>query len=120
MKVTSGIGFGDDQDNVATDTSEQAPLPMLGAGVDWYVAPHFVLRAHGQFLALKIGDTLDGSWGELKAALEWYPLERAGIGVMYNYADIDVELRNIGELIKKDFQYQYRFHGPQIYAVFSF
>jgi hypothetical protein len=39
---------------------------------------------------------------------------------MYNFADIDVDLRNIGEEIKKDFQYQYRFNGPQIYAVFTF
>ena len=120
MKVTSGIGFGDDQDNVATDTAEQAPLPMLGAGVEWFFSERFVFRAKGQYLALSIGDTLDGNWGELKAALEWYPLEKAGIGVAYNFADIDVELRNIGEVLKKDFQYQYRFNGPQIYAVFSY
>ena len=120
MKVTSGIEFGDDQDNVATDTAEQAPLPMLGAGIDWFFSDKWVLRASGQYLALNIGDTLDGSWGELKAAIEWYPLPKAGLGVMYNFADIDVDLRNVGETLKKDFSYQYRFRGPQIYAVFSY
>jgi hypothetical protein len=120
VKVTSGIGLGNDQDNVTTDVSQTAPLPMLGAGVEWFFSRDFVFRASGQYLALSISDIFDGSWGELKAAVEWYPLQKAGIGVMYNFADIDLDLRNIGELLKKDFQYQYRFNGPQIYAVFSY
>lgn len=120
MKVTTGIGLGTDEDNVATDTSEQAPLPMLGVGVEWYFREDFVFRASGQYLALNIGDTLDGSWGELKVAMEWYPLDKAGLGLMYNFADVDVDLRNVGEILKKDLQYQYRFHGPLVYAVLTF
>ncbi len=122
IKVRSGIALGDSLDDVAGDVAERAPLPMLGFGVEWEFARGFMLRARGQYLALSISDTIDGSWGEAAAALEWYPFESArqlGFGAGYNYADIDVKLR-FGEIIEKDFVYQYRFRGPVVYAVLSF
>ena len=122
MKVKSGIGLGDSTANVSTDVSEQAPLPMLGLGIEWEFARNFMLRARGQYLAISIQDTVDGNWGEGAVAVEWYPLEsfrQLGIGAGYNYANIDVQLQ-IGDLVQRDFEYKYKFRGPVVYAVLSF
>jgi hypothetical protein len=122
IKVKSGIALGDSVDDVGGDVSEQAPLPMLGLGVEWEFARGFMLRARGQYLAISISDTIDGSWGEAAAAVEWYPFESArqfGIGAGYNYADIDVKIR-FGEVLRRDFEYKYEFRGPVLYAVLSF
>lgn len=122
MKVKSGIGLGDSTASVSTDVSEQAPLPMLGLGVEWEFARNFMLRARGQYLAISIQDTVDGHWGEGAVAVEWYPLEsfrQLGIGAGYNYANIDVQLQ-IGDILPKDFEYKYKFRGPVVYAVLSF
>jgi hypothetical protein len=122
VKVTSGIALSNDIGDVEGDVSEQAPLPMLGLGLEWEFARGFLLRARGQYLAISIQDTVDGKWGEALAAVEWYPFEslrQLGIGAGYNYADIDVQLE-FGELIRRDFEYEYRFRGPILYAVLSF
>jgi len=122
MKVTSGIALGDSTDNVAADTAQEAPLPMLGASLEWELAPRFILRARGLYLALSISDTLDGHWGEAAAAVEWYPfggLRQLGIGAGYNYANVDVDLE-FGDTLRKEFQYNYRFSGPVLYGVLSF
>jgi hypothetical protein len=122
MKVKSGIALGDSTDDVSADVSEQAPLPMLGLGLEWEFARNFMLRARGQYLAISIQDTVDGKWGEGAVAVEWYPLEsfrQLGIGAGYNYADIDVQLQ-IGEVLQRDFEYKYKFRGPVVYAVLSF
>ena len=122
MKVKSGIGLGDSTANVSTDVSEQAPLPMLGLGIEWEFARNFMLRARGQYLAISIQDTVDGHWGEGAVAVEWYPLEsfrQLGIGAGYNYANIDVQLQ-IGDVLQRDFEYRYKFRGPVVYGVLSF
>ena len=122
MKVKSGIALGDSTADVSADVSEQAPLPMLGLGLEWEFARNFMLRARGQYLAISVQDTVDGNWGEGAVAVEWYPLEsfrQLGIGAGYNYANIDVQLQ-IGELLRKDFEYRYKFRGPVVYAVLSF
>lgn len=122
MKVKTGIALGDSVEDVGGDVSQSAPLPMLGVGLEWEFARNFMLRARGQYLAISIQDTVDGNWGEGSAAIEWYPLEsfrQLGIGAGYNYANIDVQIR-FGEAIQKDFQYEYKFRGPIVYAVLSF
>jgi hypothetical protein len=122
MKVKSGIALGDSTADVSADVSEQAPLPMLGLGIEWEFARNFMLRARGQYLAISIQDTVDGNWGEGAVAVEWYPLEsfrQLGIGAGYNYANIDVQLQ-IGDIIQDEFQYKYKFRGPVVYAVLSF
>lgn len=122
MKVTSGIALGSNVADVTADVSEQAPLPMLGAGLEWEFARGFLLRARGQYLAISIQDTVDGNWGEAAAAIEWYPFgsfRQLGLGAGYNYTNIDVELE-FGEVIRRDFEYEYRFRGPVVYGVLSF
>ena len=122
MKVTSGIGLADAIEDVSADVSEQAPLPMLGLGIEWEFARNFMLRARGQYLAISVQDTVDGSWGEGAVAVEWYPLEsvrQLGIGAGYNYTDIDVDIE-FGELFRTEFTYQYKFRGPVVYAILSF
>lgn len=121
IKVTSGIALSADIADVEGDVSKQAPLPMLGLGLEWEFARGFLLRARGQYLAISIQETVDGSWAEALAAVEWYPFEslrQLGIGAGYNYADIDVQLE-FGELPRRDFEYEYRFRGPVLYAVLS-
>ena len=122
MKVKSGIALGDSTADVSADVSEQAPLPMLGLGIEWEFARNFLLRARGQYLAISIQDTVDGNWGEGAVAAEWYPLEsfrQLGIGAGYNYTNIDVQLQ-IGDVLQRDFEYRYKFRGPVVYAVLSF
>ena len=122
MKIKSGIALGSNIADVSEDVSEQAPLPMLGLGLEWEFARNFMLRARGQYLAISIQDTVDGNWGEGAVAVEWYPLEsfrQLGIGAGYNYANIDVQLE-IGEVSLQEFQYKYKFRGPVVYAVLSF
>lgn len=122
MKVKSGIAFGDSTSDVVADVSQSAPLPMLGVGVEWEFARNFMLRARGQYLAISIQDTVDGNWGEFAAAVEWHPFQGfrpLGFGAGYNYANIDVQLQ-IGDIVRTDFEYEYKFRGPHVYAVLSF
>ena len=122
MKIKSGIALGSSIADVSEDVSQEAPLPMLGLGIEWEFARNFMLRARGQYLAISLKDTLDGNWAEGSAAVEWYPLEsfrQLGIGAGYNCANIDVQLE-IGEVSLQDFQYKYKFRGPVVYAVLSF
>ena len=122
IKIKSGIALGDSTSDVSADVSEQAPLPMLGVGVEWEFARNFMLRARGQYLAIALEDTIDGNWGEGAVTVEWYPLEsfrQLGIGAGYNYADIDVQLL-IGEMEQQESQHKYKSRGPVVYAVLSF
>lgn len=122
LKVESGIALGRDLGSVSTDVSEQAPLPVLGLGLEWEFARGFLLRARAQYLAISIQNTVDGNWSEMAAAVEWYPfqnLRQLGFGAGYNLSDVDVQIE-FGDVFRRDFEYEYRFRGPVVYAVLSF
>ena len=80
LRVESSVGINDTP--IRTGVSQSAPLPMIGADVEWDLADNFVFKGGFQLLGVKIGDEtkLDGSWAEARARLEWMPLEKFGLG----------------------------------------
>lgn len=119
MRVASGIGLAGSAEASNEDVNRTAPLPMLGADVDWLVADRFMLRAGAQYFAISIDDSIDGSWLEARAALEWSATRNLGIGAGYLLADIDVAAE-LSEAQIAEFEYRYKFNGPTVYAIVSF
>jgi hypothetical protein len=92
-----------------------APLPTIGAFVNWEPAPKVSLSARVDWLSLTIGDysgRLINS--EIAAAYRIFP--RVDAGVLMRYVDYNVEVDRdnwVGEV-------QYRFRGPQIFVQVGF
>jgi len=121
LRVESGVGLGSDLGAVETDVEENAPLPMLGGGVEWTFAKGWTLRGEVQYLGLALEETLDGKWGELRAGIEWQPHPNFGLGGGYNFADIDIKLQLEDDLgIQKRLEYRHKFQGPTLYALLTF
>jgi len=119
MDVDAGLGFAADAADVVTDTKRTAPLPMIGLDIEYEIAPRWVVKGFGQYFGISIDDTIDGSWWEARAAVEWIPLKNFGLGAGYNFARVDLDIQ-LSEGLVSQFQYNYKINGPHLYAVASF
>lgn len=119
MRVDTGIGLAGETANVATDTKKTAPLPMIGLDVEYQIAPRWMLRGHGQYFAISLDDTVDGKWWEARAAVEFVPLKNFGLGLGYNFARVDLDIR-LTEGRIAEFEYNYKINGPHLYLIASF
>jgi hypothetical protein len=121
MRVASGLDLagGGVGVRVGEDVRKTAPLPMLGAGVDWNFSDRWMFRGNVQLLGISIDDTVDGSWIEARGAVEYSFADHFGLGAGFVLADVDVDLQLTDAAIR-EFQYQYKFSGPTIYAFANF
>ena len=108
MRVRSGLDVIGDMGEGAEDVSQSAPLPMIGADIRWNFADRWMFQASGQFLGISIDDTVDGSWREIRAAIEYNLARNFGVAA------------TLTEAALREFEYRYEFSGPQIYGFVNF
>jgi len=119
LRVESTVGINDTP--VRTGISQSAPLPMIGADVEWDVADDFVFKGGFQLLGIKIGDEtkFDGSWAEVRARVEWMPLRNVGVGVGYLYTRVDLDIL-FGSGALQNWSFKYNTGGLTAFALVSF
>lgn len=111
------VQVGDDQAAVERggETDFDAPLPVLGARGLWRLRDDLYLDVLGQAFSLSIDD-YDGRILNLRAFLIWQWHPRLGLGVGYDWFDVDID----GE--EDDFRgtLDWTYEGPQIFLNFAF
>jgi hypothetical protein len=119
LKLEAEVGINGT--TLGESVSESAPLPMAGLDIEWDFAPRLVLKGGFQLLGIKIGDatTVDGSWREYRARLEWMPLKNVGLGVGYLYNDISADIE-FGRGVIRDWIINYNTGGITAYGILSF
>jgi hypothetical protein len=99
------------------------PLPVFGVDLEVAPAKRLYAQAGFEYFGLRIQD-VDGSWYELRAALEYFPLRYIGVGAAYRWVDIGVDtlgdLDSGGGLVETDLFIEYDFKGPQLYVALAF
>lgn len=72
------------------ESGETAPFPMFGLRGAWLLRPELVLRTSVEYFAISEGD-VEGSLLDLLVAVEYRLKERWGVGIGYNYLDLEAE-----------------------------
>jgi len=111
----SGPGGGG-QVSGEDSASTNAPLPVVGLGLNWKVAREVYLLAHAQYFQVKSGG-IDGSLSDLQAGLLWQFSKRVGVGASYNQFTLDVAASD-DDSFRGELEWTYS--GPQLFlrAVF--
>ncbi len=112
-------GLSAPEAGLAEAESVSFPLPVLGADFEVAPAPRIYLQGGVEYFGLKV-QGVDGSWLELRASLEYFPVDHVGVGGGYRYVDINVDAT--GSAIDAgltDLFLEYGFHGPQAYVTFA-
>lgn len=97
--------------------SAEFPLPVIGGDGAFALAPRVFLTAGVKYFAIRVED-VEGSWREVRAALEYSPLTRLGLGVGFRSIRLEADgnegvfTRPEGTLLFLD----YRFSGPHMYV----
>jgi hypothetical protein len=95
--------------------SVDAPLPVIGLHGLLNIGKNVYLDAHAQFFALSIDD-LDGDIINYRVALLWQPKKYFGLGVGYDYFEIDVDSEKNSFTGSMEWEYS----GPQVFVNFAF
>jgi hypothetical protein len=119
LRVDTGLGATEEGDALVSDSNKTAPLPMIGLDVEYEIADRWIVKGMGQYFGLTLDDTLDGNWYEIRAAVEWVPLQNFGVGVGYNFTKVDIAVA-LDEGRVAEFDYNYRINGPHVYAIAVF
>lgn len=96
--------------------SSEFPLPVVGVDGTADLGRGFFLTGGAKYFALEI-DGVKGSWREFRAAVEYFPLKRFGVGVGHRFISLEadgtegVHTRPEGTLLFLDYQ----FSGPHAY-----
>jgi len=116
-KLTADIETpgGDVGGTLGGKASVDAPLPVFGARGMWRFGGDFYLDAMVQWFALSI-DQYDGSLVNYRAALIWQPKQWVGIGIGYDYFNVDVDVKKDSFKGTMDWTYD----GPQIFYNIGF
>ena len=77
--------------DISESIEETVPLPLVGAYMNFTVAPGLLFKGSFQFVAVAI-DEIDGSASDFRAVMEYYPLKNLGFGAGINLLSIDVEV----------------------------
>jgi len=94
------------------------PLPVFGADVEFALAPGLFLQGGGEYFGINF-QGVDGSWKELRAAVEYFPVRYAGLGFAYRLVDLEVDGTEALDLDTEIF-FDYRLSGPQAYLSLAF
>jgi long-subunit fatty acid transport protein len=93
----------------------EAPLPVVGASFKYKVIPSLTLSVGGKYFGIEIDD-IDGSLVNYGAGIQWDPIKFLGIGLAYEYFELDAESENSDFL--GDFNMEYK--GPRAYLALRF
>jgi hypothetical protein len=111
-KLTADLdtSVGDLQGQLGGKASVDAPLPVFGARGMWRLGGDFYLDAMVQWFALSI-DQYSGGLVNYRAAAIWQPKQWVGVGVGYDYFNVDVDVKKSNFKGKMDWTYK----GPQVF-----
>lgn len=76
---------------VDIDKSTTAPLPLIGASVDFFLEPRWTVSLLGQGLKLKVGD-VDGSMFHVMFSSDYMLARNWGVGLAYQLADFKADI----------------------------
>jgi hypothetical protein len=71
--------------------SEETPLPNIGIWYDYSISPRWALRSRFDLLSADVGD-YDGLMINVAVGVNYQLFEHAGIGLNYNYFELDVSV----------------------------
>lgn len=100
--------------------STEFPLPVVGVDATADLGKGFFLTGGARYFALEI-DGVEGSWREFRAAVEYFPLRRFGVGFGHRFISLEadgtegIHTRPEGTLLFLDYQ----FSGPQVYLTIA-
>ncbi|HXD06764.1 MAG TPA: hypothetical protein VN680_11975 [Burkholderiaceae bacterium] len=85
--------FGFNASNPPTDVqaSTNAPLPMLGLGLDWFVTPRWTVSLLGEGLAVKVGD-VDGRTYNGALTTDYMVTRNIGLGLGLAAVNLKVDV----------------------------
>ena len=111
-KLTADLdtSVGDLQGQLGGKASVDAPLPVFGARGMWRLGGDFYLDAMVQWFALSI-DQYSGGLLNYRGAVIWQPKQWVGVGVGYDYFNVDVDVKKTNFKGTMDWTYK----GPQIF-----
>jgi hypothetical protein len=111
-KLTANLdtSVGDLQGQLGGKASVDAPLPVFGARGMWRLGGDFYIDAMAQWFALSI-DEYSGGLVNYRAAAIWQPKRLVGIGVGYDYFNVDVDVKKSNFKGMMDWTYK----GPQVF-----
>jgi hypothetical protein len=107
-------GGGGASGTVGSKASVGAPLPVFGGSGLWRLGRSFYLNAQVQWFALSI-DEYDGRILNYRADVVWQPRKWIGIGVGYDYFNVNLDVDTSKFSGSLDWTYQ----GPQIFFNFG-
>lgn len=70
-----------------------SPLPNIGAWYSYSLSPRWVIKARGDWFGASI-DEYDGSLVNFQAGINFALFKHGGIGVAYNFVELDVDVDN--------------------------
>jgi hypothetical protein len=73
------------------DKSTNAPLPVLGARLDYFVTPRWTASLFGEAMAMKIGE-VDGRVYYAGVSTDYMLTRHFGLGIGYSLADLQVDV----------------------------
>ena len=71
--------------------SAEAPLPNIGVWYDYSISPRWALRSRFDLLSANVGD-YTGVMVNVAVGLNFQAFEHFGIGLNYNYFELDIEI----------------------------
>ncbi|MGI9309395.1 MAG: hypothetical protein ACR2P6_09035 [Gammaproteobacteria bacterium] len=95
--------------------SGEAPLPVVGASFQYKIVPSLTLSLGGKYFGVEVDD-IDGSLVNYGAGIQWDPIRFIGIGLAYDYFELDADSEN--EDFLGEFNMEYK--GPRAYLTLRF
>jgi len=95
--------------------SESAPLPNIGVWYKYSISPRWALRTRLDLLSADVGD-YDGLLVNVSLGVNFQAFENFGIGLNYNYFELDVSIDKSGWRGKIETTYD----GVYVYASFYY
>ena len=114
--IAAAVGVaGVNEEGTRTSGDLIAPLPNLRAFGTYMITPKWEVSGTGGWLSFSYED-YSGGYLYLNLYTEYRITERFGVGVSYQFADIDVEVDDRNS--RKDFEID--LYGPSIYFTYGF
>ena len=117
--ILGAAGLGDEFWDGSVKAEADAPLPLIGAGYDWYVNERWKVTLGGEAFYIKLSDgpfSFEGSLVSLGVSTEYYIWDNFGVGAGVNYFNMDVDVDD------DDWNggFEYEWWGPSAFATLRF
>ena len=119
-KIAGAAGIGNIDVNARVSVDADAPMPLIGLGLDYYLTErwNFSLLGEAFWMNIDSGENLSfkGTIYNLQASTEYWIWNHLGVGAGLNYFALDVDVDDSSWNGKLEYDYW----GPQIYLTSRF